>query len=394
MLGYPVPTLIGWKGELKEGESAPEVLKFAKLSGVSEYLNWLAPDRADDLILVVDSPETWFQLRPGVLIERYYDILRKQNSRIESQLGLLALQHRNISQSIVFSTQKAEDGTEILSPGVGIGDVRSMKRLFAHALAMAKLDQNFHSEQHVLSQILEGQELQRLAIREQYLSSRQLFWRKMKKMVGFGEANVLDAHPLHRQMSLKDSARFEYGVGLDYGGRLGKTAVMGEKDAEWIRYNDTHSLGRRGSLLEDIQRSVKPFWSANAARDGLSQSTTWDNVPLYTQLQTGVVSATLQHTAPIDDSKKMREGLWDRMWFHPYGRALMDVYIDEPYRPFALLRDETEDIAWWSMHPQKWVTRTSNPEKEWLNWEELCAGDEEDLFRDGKGKWAPARMDY
>ena len=181
--------------------------------------------------------------------------------------------------------------------------------------------------------------------------------------------------------------------------------MFAEYDSEWIRHNDStfitdasRSQGifppRISRVPEDITRSLPPFWSANGAKDGLPQNLDWGNVPLHTNLWTGNVPAIIHHNAHIHNMDSLKERHWSRTWFQPHARALMDLHTTEPYKPVAVLKDASQEVAYWSPFMSKWETRTSDPDEEWIWWEQHCRGNEEEIFRDGKGNWSSPRTDY
>jgi hypothetical protein len=69
-LNYLVPTPINWGETFNDSGLVAGGSHLAKITGVLDYLNSLESDRDKDLVLMVDGHDVWFQLRPGVLIER------------------------------------------------------------------------------------------------------------------------------------------------------------------------------------------------------------------------------------------------------------------------------------------------------------------------------------
>src|SRR4051794_38061721 len=68
-LDYPTPRLINWKMHYSSGDRFGG-LHIAKITGTLDYLNSLGPESDQELVLMVDGFDMWFQLPPSVLIDR------------------------------------------------------------------------------------------------------------------------------------------------------------------------------------------------------------------------------------------------------------------------------------------------------------------------------------
>ncbi|KAK9457169.1 hypothetical protein V1511DRAFT_455640 [Dipodascopsis uninucleata] len=66
--GYPAPVLLNYNSAFRDAEEA----RFMKIAAIHKYLSMKVSD--DDLVLIMDSYDTWFQLPFDTLIERYYKI--------------------------------------------------------------------------------------------------------------------------------------------------------------------------------------------------------------------------------------------------------------------------------------------------------------------------------
>ncbi|KAI6760431.1 hypothetical protein HG530_009291 [Fusarium avenaceum] len=100
---YPIPTLIGYKGE-NEFDSADHL---AKLRVMNRYFNDLKA-QDDDLVIIVDSFDVLAQLPAEVMIERYFEISRKSEQRLADQRGLTVdqLHELGIQQTILYGAGK------------------------------------------------------------------------------------------------------------------------------------------------------------------------------------------------------------------------------------------------------------------------------------------------
>lgn len=87
LLDYPPPTLINWKKEWS-GEDADQERNAAKIRGVYDYLQDAKNNVADeDLVLIVDGHDVWFQLPSEVLIEEYQRLIADANERSRRKHG-------------------------------------------------------------------------------------------------------------------------------------------------------------------------------------------------------------------------------------------------------------------------------------------------------------------
>ncbi|KEQ97539.1 hypothetical protein AUEXF2481DRAFT_38056 [Aureobasidium subglaciale EXF-2481] len=62
--------------------------------------------RDSDLVSMNDGYDIWFQLRPQNILDRYFDINRRADERIEEELRCEVVPKHDIRQQIVFPCQK------------------------------------------------------------------------------------------------------------------------------------------------------------------------------------------------------------------------------------------------------------------------------------------------
>ncbi|KAL9100312.1 MAG: hypothetical protein Q9163_004291 [Psora crenata] len=91
ILGYPSPTLINWGLDAKEGSVFKEsTIHTAKIGGVYDFLNDESRVKDDDLVLIIDGYDVWFQLPPHVLIERYHELVEEADLRLKGRYGMIS----------------------------------------------------------------------------------------------------------------------------------------------------------------------------------------------------------------------------------------------------------------------------------------------------------------
>lgn len=435
VLGYSTPTVVGWHSKSNDKHVDAN---FTKISGVYNYTQALPSSRDEDLVLLVDGSDTWMQLRAQTLLERYYDINKRADQRIGKQLGKIATT-RNVRQDIVFSSQKhcpspmkdpacyalpqsplpadiygsktdAEGSDEqessgiyrprFLSSGVIIGTVSGMRALFTEAQARMQKGSAAANEDQLFSQIFGDQELHRELLRQQGFTNQ----------VKGGNANRFNPEHLQSirgRLSIGDANHdLDFGIGLDYSSEISLGTSAAVIEAEWLKFSTTdqikHAEETRGittsrlqQLPADITDTVPPFWTFT--EEPIPRHINWDNVTLLTNIYTGVTPALIQHSAAKTHlgahTKSFRKTWWDRIWYQPYGRAMLNALIYNPVVPIGVAGyDETTRRVFWS--PEMWKggarveTGNHTHEAPWLRYEwELCPGTEGEVFRDKKGSW-------
>ena len=140
----------------------------------------------------------------------------------------------------------------------------------------------------------------------------------------------------------------------------------------------------------------------------MAMNTTWRDIPVFTNMWTGISPAIVHHNAWRDGMKKRRRTTWESMWFQPYARELLDAWVQpapdssgESTRIVGRKRSlkgrlrrlfkRRGEVA----GEMQGVTRilgayTDNDEQgNWVNWGELCGeGEQREVFRDREGNWA------
>ena len=438
LAGYPTPILVNWGKTFGEEMPLFKNSHIGKVAGVHDYLQRRGPARDEDMVLVVDGYDIWFQMGPQLLLDRYEELCRKANQRIDAKVGSRAAERLNIRQRIVFGAQKeCWPGTEddlncyavpnstlpqdiygshtdqlvddaqnpsirlrqrYLSSGVVLGTLGDMRRLYERAMAIYAENNNIATEQALFSRILGEQEFQREVTRLQYNSPWRLPFTKK-------EASILDPHPSRIKMDPVGGSVYEYGIGLDYASFLSQATVFADRDVDWVVFNDTDTIAEAydengvvnpGSpfLNRDISLSLPPFWSTTRLDMDLPLDVSWSDVNLFTNLYTGVTPAIIHLNAHQNNLKSRRETHWDMMWFQPKFRGLLRARLHEPYLPIAVTGHGGAAKAWWGPVEKRANGLGAQPdttENEWLPWDRLAdRGWLQEIFRDGEGPWREA----
>nr|POF02611.1 hypothetical protein CFP56_58243 [Quercus suber] len=427
ILGYPSPVIINWNTSFHTHGQVDGGSHLAKISGVYEYLSHLNSTHDEDIVLLVDGYDIWMQLRPQVLIDRYFDINRRADQRIHNELGETADIH-DIRQEVIFGCQKRcwpwtarnppcyavpksdlpEDifgprtdtlvnskenpyikyRPRYLNSGVGMGSVRAMRKLFHQAFKQAKYERNFGSDQYILSHIFGDQELWREALRRDARNVSSHY---------HGEHDHFNAKHIasvRKKAASRPDKNFEFGLGVDYGSEIALNTVFAEDDTDWLVFNNNHQLQsvqkarkipgerqRANELAPDIAAGLPPFAALPAAA-APDDEPAWQDVALFTDVWTGITPAVIHHNAHRDGLKSLRETWWPLIWFQTRARALLDAYGTAPATPMAISGyDEATRREWWPYETRKGGARDGLGDA-WIGFDETCQEYQGELFRD------------
>ena len=443
LAGFPTPTIINWGRNFDHPKLAHGGSHIAKLSGVSQFLKKLDASHDEDLVLVIDGFDVWFQLGPQVLIDRYHELVREANVKINGRLGKKAVKELGIRQSIIFGAQKecwpgdqddincyaspnstlpediygpdtdtliddpqnpsARFRQRYLNSGFVMGTLAEMRTLYARAMTKSDYNPNFASDQTVFAAIFGEQEYQREVIRYRYFTRWQRWKMGWQEYMGTNEPSILDPHPTRYKMEpAVEGAPYEFGIGLDYTSSIGQNTVFAQRDSDWLSYNDTTTIVEAYDNMDvtspgaydindDVANSLPPFWTTTRLGVPIPSERTWQEVWLYTNLYTGISPVLIHHNAHRDNLKSIREQKWDKMWFHPYIRDLITARLHEPYLPVAVTGPRGAEKAWWGPVEKRSYGLGAQPDysmSDWLHWSDLASDDwSHEVFRDDKGPW-------
>ena len=415
VLGYPAPYVHTWglgRTSVEDG------FRVATLWGILHYLQALDASRDRDLVIVANGYDSWFQLPPDVLIQRYHRINEEANKRIKKQMGKAA-DIEGIKQTIVFSADRhcrpnsqedlacymvpespmspklydrptnpktansearlANTPPKYLKHGVVVGPVKEMRALYRQAGKKANAYGPKSNLQRIFNEIFGEQEYQRQVMtarrpRANALSS----WIKSQQHMETGLGSDSSLHG----MNTFRGKPFEFGVGLDYAGLISQPSVNDQEDFAWLRFNSTTEIRKASqdihikhpritSLPDDLQLARPPFFAFNAFQIDLPTDSTWSEVPLLTNVRTGVVPVMLYDNAGRAGKSERRDDWWSKMWFQPHLLPLIDANLPSSRRPVAVdVNHPQGDIVWFDEEPERRGARTES--KDWVPWEDIC----------------------
>lgn len=444
ILEYPPFTLLRPKPETRKGATA----KQAALEKIESMLTFMKTNQRigeRDLLLIVDSDDTVFQLPHDVLIDRYMEITRQKNEHLRSKYGTKVLVNpenendrytvQKYTQRALFAarkdcssnltdsaacasvpqsplppdiygpkTDKKRDGTlnrpRWIESGAVMGQTSDLIPIYERVLEEMKKQPLRANEQLIFTNMFGAQEYSREIERRKTVSPfKEWLWDYM----GILEATNVTKVRAH----IQPGAQHEFGMGLDYEGQLFLSTRKTLGDIEWLRYRDSrkvssvqiqHGIPREVRLnlpLDVEQNDLNPFTKVKLS-NSLSSKTanmtsidvlppswnfTWNDLPLVTYIQTAAVPALI-HTS---GETNVRQTFWLNSWFHPWARALLRNYVRSApkLRPVQVPTLGTTDLL---RHPdRKGGMWTDNDE--WMSFEDLCSGLEVPLFDDELGPW-------
>ena len=363
VLGYPTPTLINWQKRFTSQTLSFNGSHIGKITGTLDFINKLGEEKLDQLMLLVDGYDLWFQLPPSVLHSRFRSVGRQLFNLTETKVGRKTVEKARISQSIIFSAEKDcgpgagqvdevacygqpdsplrpdlyGDDTDVRDPkthlplhkrpsflcsGFIAGPIRNMKALMERAKQKADEKEAMHggSDQRVFNEIFGEQEYWREMQRQHHRSIFRKAADAVEGILGMSGALITDAHASHRPANVTDAyGPYEFGIGLDYGLELVQSMVFSEFDGRFLTYNQEQATNDvlSGAGMPSPPR-VHGLPKDVIDDDGGFK---WGEQPLYTNVWTGSIPLAVH----LNGIKNMRQGIWDQMWFYPTAKVQLQL---------------------------------------------------------------------
>lgn len=445
ILNYPTLTLLRPKPDSRKGQTAKE----AAVEKVETLLTFLKTNhrvKESDLILIIDSDDTVFQLPSDVLVDRYLKITSRKNKHLKGQYGKKFIVNpennkerrkaQKYAQKVLFAarkdcssnitdgaacasvpqsplppdiyglkTDKRRDGTltrpRWIESGAAMGQTSDLIPIYERVLEEMTKKPLRANEQLIFTNMFGAQEYSREIERRK---SRSAFKDWMWNYMGILEATNVTKVRAH----IQPGERHEFGMGLDYEGQLFLSTRKTLGDIEWLRYRDSrkvssvqiqHGIPREVRLnlpLDVEQNPLNPFTkfkltdsffgkTANVTSlDVLppSWNFTWNDLPLATYIQTGAVPALI-HT---NGESSVRQDFWANSWFHPWTRALLRNYM----RSLPKIESVNQHLILGATDVLRYPDRKGGmwtDNDEWMSFEDLCGGLEGPIFEDDLGPW-------
>ncbi|OBS26321.1 hypothetical protein FPOA_00262 [Fusarium poae] len=447
-MGYPMPILLNWKREYNRPSWHFAGSHIAKLESLLAAIQVLLDQTDnndvsdDDIAVLVDAYDMWFQLPPSVLLERYHQLNREADARVQKQWADL-----NISadfpispprQDIIITTAKDcfpdaysgsdpryeywpespmpkdmyGDGTDKIpwsfDPARKYKNIRP--RCVNSGLIMGSMgglrDALQRSKEKIDAVVMKGRQLwSDQALIGEVIGDQEI-WRKWTRQLGSSWNGSLSLNNIdtlsHDIQKIANAAllgqRFEFGIGLDYNFTTAPPTCSSEEDGYFVHLlNETNIIeeSKKAGVPGPIRTNGIPPEIRNT-NDTLLSSTNWGSIPLYTDFFFGTTPIAIHHNAYIDGlkSSRLREW-WDKMWYHAQLRHLITQRLQSPASsPIAEIERgkivytaPKEDIV----SKKARVFSPLEPNFAAVDWDALCQKPghgvpwHEELFKDGKG---------
>lgn len=388
-LGYPLPTLLNWGGEFDRPEwhfAGSHIAKLESLSAVIEELLDSDADgddtaHDDDIALMIDAYDLWFQLPPSVLIQRFNQLNAEADERNRKLWDEIASSSTTGGkfpiepprQEIIVTSAKdcspgpdsgsdphydlwpespmPEDlygeGTDEITPPtwdaarkyrkirprcVNSGVIMGTMGALRHALrrcrdkvdAKARQGRELWSDQALIGEVIGDQEAWRHWVKDLAQTWDGTSARHSPSLRGGFVDSVARA--------AMDGAHFEFGIGLDYNFSTIPPTCSAEEDGYFVQLSDGDALkmlSEDAGVPGDVRvKGVPPeLRESGLSADPLS-SIDWSRQPLYTDFYFGNTPVGIHHNAWIDNLKSWRlKNWWSRMWFYPRLRELVKLSL-------------------------------------------------------------------
>jgi hypothetical protein len=417
VLGYPAPVIVNWGLDYHDVSHWELGKNLPKIPGLLKYLDSVMHPNAtdlerleeDDLVLMVDARDVWFQLPVEVLISRYHEINKRANERLRKQWkgpGPMPMKQTIVTacekkcypndpelfgvdmrcdiwpesplRPDLFGPETDKNASDFyhtrpryINGGMYIGPAGDMRRFFRRAMERMNelIGQGFpvRSDQGMNGYLMGQQEIWRQWQRKNHMKEVEL---KGQIDENFEFHAGLDyAMEISNQVSLTD---IDKSLGLYWG----DFALLGNKERTQ-RQSELRGISpsRLNGVPEDIMASRNPLTK-------FEKSANWSNMPLYTDFAIGTVPAIIHHNG----YKERCQTWWDQPWYHQKLRKLYPSKVK--FRPFneSLATVETEDglVRYWAPLAE---ARDRYPRKvNEMEFEELCKWGEKPL-KDARTNW-------
>lgn len=349
LLNYPPPTTVNLYQDFRSKAEREK----ATLQRILDYLNNAKLVNDEDLVLVVDGRQTWFQLPSEVILRQYQMVVDEANTRLKQLYG------DAVSQSIVFGAEKVCEGDDIacrympksplssrvygprtgketqLSPAryldakVIMGPAKDMRQLYEAAVKMLKEKKSQSATvQSVMATLFGEQEMARNVQRkkDRYLvTAKWLDWfGGVEADSAFGETEEMIAH-----LQPQADRRYEFSIGLDYTHTLFQpfafcaddelVPLTHDNSTDMSKYHHPGTPTLPLTLPTALQQAKPPFWTPDLSRHNPSpnkrpayidslefnealdwlkpRDTSWAQIPLIQNTYTGAIPAVFHVNA-------------------------------------------------------------------------------------------------
>ncbi|KAL8728676.1 MAG: hypothetical protein Q9166_005240 [cf. Caloplaca sp. 2 TL-2023] len=323
-LAYPPPTLINY-GKKFNGDSWDKGSHAGKIRGVFDYLSDKKNVKDEDMVLIIDGYDVWFQLPPVVMIKRYHQLVNEANDRLRRRYGT-ELKAKDVeavgtkmgpkyTQTVVFGADKLcwpnsfsdpacaavpystlpkdvygsltdtdPDGfhnrPRYLNSGTVMGPVKDVRAIYKIAVEkVEKENRGTIGDQFVFAEIFGEQEYQRETKRQSTQGTGGKWYEWLSNALGASDSPFA-ANQTIKNMTVVPGRQYEFGIGLDYESKMFQTMTHSAGDMEFLTYNDSAAfaaiMNEHPDLRAfpsvppmDIQLAHGPLWYSSPGNHSL-----------------------------------------------------------------------------------------------------------------------------
>ncbi|KAL9114056.1 MAG: hypothetical protein Q9227_001828 [Pyrenula ochraceoflavens] len=404
ILGYEAPTIISFqdKGN-KDIERTSSLKKFFK-----EQASF-----SDNALTLLLDEETWVQLPPEVVVERFFNLEKDTNTTLRRKYGTKVSMNSTkarYSQRLLFGADKqcsSDDSSDLacsavpysnlpsdswslgtdsdlanhhnrprwLNSGTLLGRGRDLKSFAEYASDRFSESRALSKDVSPLASVFGEQEYMREIVR-QNTTSGWLDWLASKVSTSASSPNITNLH-----LDIVNGREYEHGIGLDYSSQLVQTMEHAREDVEWLAWNDSfvvervkadHGMPYQIEFPQSLRRLSKPFTGLKLKDETFRMEASWQDLSLAMNPYSQSISPILQVDTSLDDIQQ----LWKRMWFYPYLGSLLQGIRRTAETAHVPATSTHEHFIW--MGGKEMGAWTA--EGRWVPWKELCGKYEKDLL--------------
>jgi hypothetical protein len=430
ILNYPPPTVVNLYRKFEDDVQWER----DTLLGIRHHLENVKYVQDEDLVLIVDGDNTWFQLPSDVIIKQYARVIEDANARLLKEYGLNDQGYQRYNQTIIFGADKMcqdddmackyapnstlpanlygneEDGyiadqpARYLNSKLLMGPAKDLKLLYQTALGKLKLKHNHKQTiQSVFTTMFGEQQLRRDALLLRQQETKKSTATRFKTLFSLKKPDPISKQKLPT-INPAFTRNFEFGIGLDYTHTLFQPLAHAHIDEliPLIHRNTTNlttylhptSQIENLELPPSLSASNPPFWRHYFTHDDNpspnkkaafinnlafkknldalpGRKTPWANIPLWQNSYTGDVPAVLySNTVEEEDAPAGVNVTWEKLWFAPFSRALLRNYLRAPQSALGYHDSLVGGDRAWDMRGGRGGVWTGR-EDVWLAWGEI-----------------------
>ncbi|KNG45876.1 hypothetical protein DDE82_003842 [Stemphylium lycopersici] len=428
LLNYPPPTVAQFHSTYKSDVQWQE----DNLKSTLHYLSNKKLVKDQDLVLIVDGQQSWFQLPSDVIVTQYKRLLEDANVRLFKRYGADKYGFQKFNQTIVFGAEKmcedddvackyvpqsvfsedlyaTETGRRIsempakfINSKMVMGPASDLRTLYRAALLkFQKRRSQSQTVQSVFATLFAEQQLRRDAVE---VEGKHASTRVKDFITGRSSKSAAEQRLERANAELSNTTRHEFSIGLDYTHTLFQPLIYGIEDeliplvhdnsTDLSEYSHFGSSTQYLSLPSALNETKTPFWrpdfvkhnpspnekpayidklELNLELDALpSRKVSWDQIPLIQNTYTGAVPAVILNSPShfAGQNAPSAKINWDDLWYADYKRALLRNYFRTPQSPDGYHNSLVGGDRYWDTRGGRGGVWTE-AEQIWLPWGEV-----------------------